>query len=104
MREQRSITGVTGTRDPPYAGPVPEPPPLPARLRDMRTVVVVGSALWTAGALGLLLARIVAGRPLDLWFATCLAGAALGALGFGIVAWQRAAAKRGSRSAQSGLD
>jgi hypothetical protein len=43
-------------------------------------------------------------RPLDIWFTTCLAGAFLGAVGYGIFAWQRAAARRGSRTAQDGLE
>lgn len=81
-----------------------DPPALPTRLRDMGVVVLAGSALWATGALALLVARIVAGRPLDIWFSTCLAGMALGALGYGLFVWQRAAARRGSRSAQSGFD
>jgi hypothetical protein len=83
---------------------VTDPPPLPARLRDMGTVVTAGSALWAAGALVLLGAWSVTGRPLDVWFATCLAGVALGGLGYGLFTWQRAAARRGSRTAQTGLD
>jgi hypothetical protein len=79
-----------------------DPPPLPRRLSDIRTVVAVGTTLWLLGALGLGLSWLVAGRPLDLWFTTCVAGALLGALGHGIFSWQRAAARRGSRTAQSG--
>jgi hypothetical protein len=82
---------------------VVDPPPLPHRFSDMPTVVGIGSALWAAGALVLLAAWLLVGRPLDLWFATCVAGALLGGLGFGIFTWQRAAARRGSRGAQEGL-
>ena len=87
-----------------YPGTVADPPPLPRRLSDMATVVGIGSALWALGAVVLLAAWLVAGRPLDVWFTTCLAGAGLGALGWGIVRWQRAAVRRGSRGAQQGLD
>jgi hypothetical protein len=41
---------------------------------------------------------------LDIWFTTCVTGAVLGGIGFGIFRWQRAAARRGSRLAQRGLD
>ncbi|HVL83551.1 MAG TPA: DUF2530 domain-containing protein [Pseudonocardia sp.] len=81
-----------------------DPPPVPRRLHDVPTVVAVGSGLWLAGALALLVAWFVGGRPLDVWFTTCLAGALLGAIGYGIFAWQRAAVRRGSRMAQDGLE
>jgi Protein of unknown function (DUF2530) len=82
-----------------YAGPVPEPPPLPRRFSDIYTVVGVGSALWLLGAV----AFLVSGRPLGIWFTTCLTGLLLGGVGIGIYSWQRAAARRGSRTAQQGL-
>jgi hypothetical protein len=78
---------------------VPEPPPLPRRFSDIYTVVGVGSALWLVGAVALL----VSGRPLGIWFTTCLTGLLLGGVGIGIYSWQRAAARRGSRTAQQGL-
>ena len=80
------------------------PPPLPPRLTQVRTVVVVGSMLWLLGAAVLLVVALVGLRPLDIWFTTCLAGALLGAVGYGIYRWQRAAARRGSRTAQQGTD
>jgi ascorbate-specific PTS system EIIC-type component UlaA len=79
------------------------PPPLPRRLTQVHTVTVVGSVLWLLAAVALLIAALV-GRPLDIWFTTCLAGVLLGGIGFGIYSWQRAAARRGSRTAQRGLD
>jgi hypothetical protein len=82
---------------------VVDPPPLPRRLGEMSTVVAVGTALWLLGAAALLLAWLVAGRPLDIWFTTCVAGAVLGAIGYGVFSWQRAAFRRGSRTAQQGL-
>ena len=84
---------------------MPEPPPpLPARFTDVRTVVGFASALWFLAAATLLVAHLVAGRPLDVWFTTCVCGVVLGGVGIGIHSWQRAAARRGSRTAQEGLD
>jgi hypothetical protein len=83
---------------------VPEPPPLPRRFDDLHTVVGIGSALWLLGALALLGAHLTTGRPLDVWFSTCVVGALLGGVGIGIFSWQRAAARRGSRTAQDGVD
>jgi hypothetical protein len=79
-----------------------DPPALPRRLSEIHTVVVVGTALWLLAALGLGLAWLLAGRPLGLWFSTCVAGVLLGGVGHGIISWQRAAARRGSRTAQRG--
>ncbi|MBL8924717.1 MAG: DUF2530 domain-containing protein [Pseudonocardia sp.] len=80
------------------------PPPLPARFTDVHTVVGIGSMLWLVGAGALLVAHAVAGRPLDIWFTTCVCGLVLGGIGIGIHSWQRAAARRGSRTAQEGVD
>jgi hypothetical protein len=79
-----------------------DPPALPRRLSEIHTVVVVGTALWLLAALALGLAWLLAGRPLGLWFSTCVAGVLLGGVGQGIISWQRAAARRGSRTAQRG--
>ena len=80
------------------------PPPLPPRLTRVPVVATVGSALWLLAAAALLVAALLGLRPLDIWFTASLAGAFLGAMGYGIFSWQRAAAHRGSRSAQQGLD
>lgn len=87
-----------------YAGGVQDPPPLPPASTRVSTVVGVGTAVWSLAALALLAAHLIGGRPLDTWFATCVAGALLGAVGWGIFSWQRAAVRRGSRGAQTGLD
>jgi hypothetical protein len=79
-----------------------DPPPLPHRLSEVRTVVAIGTVLWLLGAAALLVAWLAGGRPLDIWFTSCLAGALLGAFGWGVFSWQRAAARRGSRTAQDG--
>jgi len=87
-----------------YGSGMVEPPALPRSTSDITLVVAIGTLAWLTGAAVLFLAHLVGGRPLDVWFATCLVGAGLGALGFGIFTWQRAAARRGSRLAQDGLD
>ena len=81
-----------------------DPPPLPARLTRITDAVAVGSALWALAAVGLFVASLVGARPLDIWFTTCVVGAALGGLGYAVFRWQRAAARRGSRTAQQGLE
>jgi len=70
----------------------------------MYTVVGAGTVLWLLGAIALLVAHLAADRPLDIWFATCVTGVLLGGVGVAIFSWQRAAARRGSRTAQQGLD
>lgn len=61
--------------------------------------------LLALGTLGWLIAFFVFLFTGDhgVWMWTCLAGAALGLIGFLIMGWQRAAARRGSRGAQDGL-
>ncbi|MCE0767473.1 DUF2530 domain-containing protein [Pseudonocardia kujensis] len=81
-----------------------DPPPLPRSTADVTLVTAIGTLVWLLGAVGLFVAHLVAGRPLDIWFTTCVSGALLGGIGFGIFRWQRAAARRGSRLAQRGLD
>jgi hypothetical protein len=78
---------------------VPDLPPLPRALTRMRTVVGIGTLLWLAAAL---VVAVAAGPPLLL--TTCLVGAGLGGVGWAVFAWQRAAARRGSRTAQSGVE
>lgn len=80
-----------------------QPPALPTRLTDIVLFAVVGSALWFAASVALLVAHLVAARPLDDVFTTTVAGWLLGLIGLAIRAWQRAAGRRGSRGAQQGL-
>jgi hypothetical protein len=77
------------------------PPELPRRLVALYPVVVVGTLLWLAGFVVLLV--LGADGPPRVWLWTTVAGAALGFIGMGIMTWQRAAARRGSRTAQRGL-
>ncbi len=77
---------------------------MPRRFSDVRTVVGIGTALWVLGAIGLFAAHLVSGRPLGVAFTSCLAGALLGCAGWGVFTWQRAAARRGSHTAQQGIE
>ena len=81
-----------------------DPPALPPRYSQMVTVLAVGSSLWAVAAVTFAIASVVSGRPLGIWFLTCLVGAGLGAVGYSVFAWQRTAARRGSRGAQRGLE
>jgi Protein of unknown function (DUF2530) len=73
-------------------------PRLAPAFTRMRTVVGVGTILWLVAAA----VTFLTGPPLVV--TTCLVGAGLGGVGWAVFAWQRAAARRGSRTAQSGLE
>ncbi len=73
-------------------------PPLPPAFTRMRTVIGIGTLLWLAAAV------VVAATGWQQALVTCLVGAGLGGVGWAIFAWQRAAARRGSRTAQRGLE
>lgn len=77
----------------------PKPPALPSALLDPRPVVAAGAAVWA-------LAAVAAFAVPDLasWRPISVAGLGVGALGTSIFLWQRAAARRGARGAQSGLE
>lgn len=81
----------------PESGP-PEPPALPAILLQPWPVIIAIAAGWLVAVL---LAFTVTGlhelRPI------AVAGLGVGVLGTSIFLWQRHAARRGSRGAQSGL-
>lgn len=83
------------------AEPLRPPPPLPARLLDLGPIVYVGTGIWLVAAIALAVARLGFGVTPAIWLWTALAGTGLGILGGGIMAWQRHAAKRGSRGAQT---
>lgn len=74
------------------------PPELPKRLLDPWPVVLAGSAAWFVATLVLLLLAVG-----GVWLWTTVAGWGLGFVGIGLMFWQRAASRRGSRSAQRGL-
>ncbi|WIY07373.1 DUF2530 domain-containing protein [Amycolatopsis mongoliensis] len=69
-------------------------PELPKRLTDLTPVVIVGTSIWTVALVVLFFTTS------GLWVQTALSGFVLGFVGMAIIAWQRAAARRGSKSAQ----
>jgi hypothetical protein len=75
-----------------------QPPPLPDALTDPRPVIAVITLAWLA-------AVIVAFTvpSLDTWRPITVAGLGLAAFGTSVFLWQRRAARRGSRGAQTGL-
>ena len=73
-------------------------PPLPAALLQPWPVIVTIAAGWLVAVA---LAFTVPG--LHDWRPVTLAGLGVGVLGTSIFLWQRRAARRGSRGAQSGL-
>lgn len=79
--------------------PSPEPPPLPAALLDAWPVIAVGAAGWAVAAVAAFLVP-----ALDGWRPVTVAGLGVGLLGTGIFLWQRAAARRGARGAQTGIE
>jgi len=78
--------------------PEPEPPALPKILLEPWPVIIVIAAGWLIAAI---LAFTVAG--LHDWRPIAVAGLGVGVLGTSIFLWQRSAARRGARGAQSGL-
>jgi hypothetical protein len=83
---------------------VQDPPPLPPGLSRPGLIALVGSIAWALATVTVLVVSLSTDRPLDLLFTTCLTGTAVGGLGYGVYRWQRAAVRRGSRTAQDGLD
>ncbi|MGB3440729.1 MAG: DUF2530 domain-containing protein [Actinophytocola sp.] len=76
------------------------PPPLPERLLALLPLVYVGTGLWLVALCVLLVGRYVFDVFPPIWLWTALWGTVLGLIGFLIMAWQRHAARRGSRGAQ----
>lgn len=80
------------------ADPV-EAPPLPATLLDPRPAVGAGALLWALAAIA-----AFAIPALHDWRPVTVAGLGVGVIGVSIFLWQRSAARRGARGAQSGLE
>jgi len=72
---------------------------LPAALLNPRPVIAVGALLWILAA-----AAAFVAPALHTWRPVTVAGLGVGVLGTSIYLWQRAAARRGARGAQTGLD
>lgn len=83
----------------PYESREPQPPALPRALLDPWPVIAVGALLWAAVTVAAFTVP-----SLESWRPICLAGLATGAVGTSIFLWQRSAARRGARGAQTGLD
>lgn len=76
-----------------------QPAALPVALTDPRPVIGVGAALWAVATLAAFVVPALHG-----WRPVTLAGLCVGIVGVSIFLWQRSAARRGSRGAQSGLE
>lgn len=76
----------------------PQPPALPDALTDPRPVIAVLALGWVVA---LILAFII--PSLESWRPIALAGLGLTVFGTSVFLWQRHAARRGARGAQSGL-
>jgi Protein of unknown function (DUF2530) len=76
----------------------PEPPPLPTQLLEMWPVIATGALAWLVAAVA-----AFAVPALETWRPVTLAGLGVGLLGTGIFLWQRNAARRGARGAQTGF-
>ncbi len=76
-----------------------EPPPLPPILLEVWPVIAIGALAWlVATAAAFLVPALQSWRPVT------LAGLGTGLFGTGIFVWQLAAARRGARGAQAGLE
>lgn len=75
-----------------------DPPMLPAPLLEVWPVITVGALAWLVAAVA---AFVVPG--LESWRPLTLAGLGVCAVGTSIFLWQRDAARRGARGAQTGL-
>jgi hypothetical protein len=76
----------------------PEPPPLPAGLLEPWPVIAAGAAAWLVATVAAFAVPALQG-----WRPITVAGLAVGVLGTAIFVWQRDAARRGARGAQTGL-
>jgi Protein of unknown function (DUF2530) len=79
-------------------GKSPEPPPLPAALLEVWPVVAAGALAWLVAAVAAFTVP-----ALETWRPVTVAGLGVGLLGTGIFLWQRDAARRGARGAQTGF-
>ncbi|BBX95075.1 DUF2530 domain-containing protein [Mycobacterium lacus] len=77
----------------------PEPPPLPPALLEVWPVIAVGALGWLVAAVAAFLVPALAD-----WRPVTVAGLGVGLVGTGIFVWQLAAARRGARGAQAGLE
>ncbi|MFZ1177892.1 MAG: DUF2530 domain-containing protein [Mycobacterium sp.] len=76
-----------------------EAPPLPPALLRLWPFIALGALGWLVSAAAAFLVP-----ALQNWRPVTLAGLGVGLLGTGIFVWQLAAARRGARGAQAGLE
>jgi Protein of unknown function (DUF2530) len=76
-----------------------EAPPLPPALLNAWPFIGIGALGWLVAVTAAFLIP-----ALHSWRPVTLAGLGVGLLGTGIFVWQLAAARRGARGAQAGLD
>jgi len=76
----------------------PEPPPLPSGLLEPGRVILVCAVAWLVATI-----TAFAVPALQSWRPVTVAGLGVGLLGTAIFLWQRDAARRGARGAQTGL-
>jgi hypothetical protein len=76
----------------------PEPPSLPPALLEVWPIITAGALAWLVAAVA-----AFAVPALETWRPVTLAGLGVGLLGTGIFLWQRDAARRGARGAQTGF-
>jgi hypothetical protein len=75
-----------------------EPPPLPRVLLAPWPIIAIGALAWLVATVAAFVVPTLA-----TWRPMTLAGLAVGVLGTTIFLWQRSAARRGARGAQTGL-
>ena len=81
------------------SGQSQQAPPLPLVLLQVWPFIAVGALGWlVSAAVAFLVPTLASWRPVT------LAGLGVGLLGTGIFVWQLAAARRGARGAQAGLE
>lgn len=80
-------------------GPEKAAPELPERLRDPRPVILVGTVLWALAAVASFVVP-----ALEHWRPITVAGIGVSLFGLSLFLWQRSAARRGARGAQTGLN
>lgn len=79
-------------------------PPLPAAFTRVATVIGIGTLVWLSAVVAVGVALLTGAAVAPLVLTTCVVGAGLGGVGWAIFMWQRAAARRGSRTAQRGVE
>lgn len=97
---------MTGSSPSPATSTPAGPPPLPPVRGGIAYIVVPGTIVWFVAFVVLIFATdFLREHDAMIWLWTCLTGWILGLVGLGIFGWQRSAARRGRRGAQtSALD